>query len=359
MGVAKDVLIIGAGASVPFGVANGLSMMDQIADEIENELSHWQAVYENKRGSQLESFLLSRVVTDWTEEEFFELHAETVDILEQLKSLFLNQTSDTIDDLVRMNPPHGDLLKRAIAYCVFARIYKMRTTEYLGHIFKLVNLEARQIESHNGKKQRNWIHHFINLCRQRALDARPEDIPTIISFNYDGVLEYVLERQWNNVNNRQLPQWQHIIKIVHPHGVMKIEEVNCDIAGAVSIIKNWAAQIRIVDETKLAEHSEVVECRCLIHNAHNIYAAGFAFAAANCKLIGFSEGMFGESGPKKAPKLHFINYDDSYGLRERVNRYCSQGEGGSNFIERRPDRIRGVLEIDEAIASGFLGEMPA
>jgi hypothetical protein len=357
----KGVLIIGAGASVPFGIASGLGMMDQLCEAISCELENWDAIAQRQKGSQLKPFLLTLAITDWPDSDFFSFHDKNVEALEQLKSLLENQTSDTLDDLIRMNNEQGPVLKRAIAFCVFSRIFKLRSEDQRHYTFELISLEARKIGMDNANKRRNWIHHFINLSRRLALSARAVEIPTIVSFNYDGILEHVLEKQWNNMSNPDLEDWSKVIKIIHPHGVMKIEAEKYDVTQATAAIKVWANQIRIVDETQPAVHMEVHECRAIILEASNVYGAGFAFAESNCELIGLYEGMFGSSQSHIRRKLHFVNYDDSYGLRERAKRYCALDLGGkesTSLIERRPDK-GGVLEIDEAIASGLLGEMPA
>lgn len=357
----KSVLILGAGASVPFGIASGLGMMDQVCEAIASELQLWDAIAREQKGSQLKPFLLSRAISTLPEADFFRYAQTNVKLLEQLKSLFENQTSDTIDDLIRMNITQGPLLKQAIAFCIFSRIFKLRTDDRRDHTFELVNLETRTVGKDNAIKRRNWIHHFINLSRRRALSARAAEIPTIISFNYDGILEHVLDKQWSNTGNASLGNWTEYINIIHPHGVLKIEAEKYDTLQAAAAIKKWANQIRIVDETQPAQHMEVLDCRKILHEASDIYGAGFAFAEANCELIGLYEGMFGSSGSTISRRLHFVNYDDSYGLRERAKRYCVLDLGGkesTHLIERRPDK-GGVLEIDEAIASGLLGEMPA
>jgi hypothetical protein len=58
--MSRDVLIIGAGASVPFGVASGLGIMTQISDKLKEEMGAWLDVSNGKHGSHLLPFLLSR-----------------------------------------------------------------------------------------------------------------------------------------------------------------------------------------------------------------------------------------------------------------------------------------------------------
>jgi hypothetical protein len=368
----RSALIIGAGASVPFGVASGIGMMRQLSDAIGEELSNWEAIRIGKVGSQLKPFLLSRSISMAENGMFSFSSNDSVELLEQLQSLLNDQTSDTIDDLIRMNSDHASLLKRAIAFCVFSRIYALRTDEARYNTYSLRRLENREIENIAKKiskgefsighpVHRNWIHHFINLSRQRVLSAREAEIPTIISFNYDGILEFVLKKQWNNAGNIKLGNWEDHIMIIHPHGYMKIDKDSYSVVEAAELVKKWGAEIRIVDETMPGKHKEVQDCRDAIAASSNIFGAGFAFAKSNCDLIGLEGGMAGGGSHSIPKRLHFMNYDDSYGLRARVKQYCFLDLGGvnsTNLIEHRPDRGN-VLELDEAIAGGLLGEMPA
>jgi hypothetical protein len=63
---------------------------------------------------------------------------------------------------------------------------------------------------------------------------------------------------------------------------------------------------------------------------------------------------------------HYINYDDSFGLRNRVKKVCeraSSGEPDHPTHEMVPQEMTAGpgrrLEISEALIAGFLGEMPA
>jgi hypothetical protein len=379
--MSRDVLIIGAGASVPFGVASGLGMMAQISDLLKNELGAWLNVANGKDGSHLPPFLLSRsTCTSEVAESFFAETQWHIEKLERLKGIVDGQTSDTVDDLIRVNGIESEFFKKAIAYCIFERLYALKTEQRRHHSYHLRDIAGREIEnigveidkgtpSARHPRRRNWIHHFINLARKHVLEGNVKKIPEIISFNYDGIVEFVLDKKWNNAAHAELGNWRNHFNVRHPHGVMKISDESFDLNAAVAIIVRWSGEIRVVGEasnsSKIDHDFLVQKFRPLVQSAPSVYAAGFSFAKANCELLGIEPSHFGNYAKSQLNRdvkiLNFINYDDSYGLRKRAQQYCydaSTNIANSHLIERVPP-AGGVLEIDEAIAGGFLGEMPA
>lgn len=108
----------------------------------------------------------------------------------------------------------------------------------------------------------------------------------IITFNYDGVLERVLDKQFSNVEEK-FWQYTDYFEIVHPHGCCG--NVLDQYDNIWKDLTDWASNIWVVNEPASKLPKNVVAARAraqqLIAEAHHIYAAGFSFSRPNCKLL--------------------------------------------------------------------------
>ena len=139
-----------------------------------------------------------------------ELWAKRLEAFEFGKALN-NQTSDTIDDFISLNPRHSVIAKRCIA-AVFAE--KMFEADKHGGRVYPKDFGARLCPD---GKTRNWIHLLINIVRHHHRAGIPEHKVKMIDFNYDGILERVLAKQFSNVEEKFGPYTDYF-EIVHPHG---------------------------------------------------------------------------------------------------------------------------------------------
>ena len=197
----------------------------------------------------------------------------------------------------------------------------------------------------------------------------------IISFNYDGILETILNEQFNNTEHA-FGNWQDYIEIVHPHGFMGVLEK--ELKDPISVIERWAKSINVVKEPNPSQ--VVIDARQTandwIHNATEVYMVGFALSGPNARMLGLGDQM-------NATQRWFVaNYDGSPGLRRVVQRFDRKGR--NKQFERvdgkrvqsssgRFDVLGGVsirdqsdqegthadpLHIDTWFSIGVPGEMP-
>jgi hypothetical protein len=202
---------------------------------------------------------------------------------------------------------------------------------------------------------------------KNTLDSRGKI--KIVTFNYDGIIEYVLNKKWANAEVIGV-KYTDVFDIYHAHGYMPIQNDRLNHDQAIETIINWSKEVRVVgegltDEVQQRLHEEREVIRESLRQCSDIRALGFAFGKANCELLGFSESTASNSLRKgnvfKSTTMHFLNFDDSYGLRARAMKYCSKDRGGiesSYLVEHRPTRSD-FLHLDDAISLGLLGEMPA
>ncbi|MDP3738176.1 MAG: hypothetical protein Q8R02_12345 [Hyphomonadaceae bacterium] len=278
-----------------------------------------------------------------------ELRAKRTEAFEFGKTL-ANQTSDTIDDFISLNPAFSIIAKRCIA-AVFA-----------GKMFESDEHGQRVCPKDFGKrmcadgKTRNWIHLLINIARHHYRAAPPKNRVRIITFNYDGILERVLAKQFSNVEEK-FGDYSDYFEIVHPHGCCG--DVLDEYDNIWKALTAWADNIWVVNEPSVSLPANVVEARDrakqLVAQAKHIYAAGFSFSRPNCKLL----GLYDRTSPVK---VTYHNFDNDIGIdlavESIVDRWALRPSERARYVRKGAGSEGRPLPIAEWIRAGFLGEMP-
>lgn len=385
------VIILGAGASVPFGLPTGLELIDLVRDRLLIEADQFNRLRELSN-QHLRQFSIHDVVKvapifcavrDIIGNKITShsvVFSEAEDELRSLSKWIDSQVSDSIDDLIRHNPLNAQLLKMCIAFEIL-----IRTHDSNGESFVLKDFTKRTIKQFDCRGNpkidpqtkshieiRNWIHNFINLSRSHFLEnwgclskwqeAEHQEKIKIISFNYDNNLERVLSNTWNSVESG-LPEAGSVFEIIHPHG--KIESF--DLLAKDEIprwLKDNSDKISVIhdDDTKVNAYvkAERIRAREIISLAHDIFSIGFSFAKLNCHLLGLHNWY----NQHLERKIHYINFDNSYSLDKRIEKYCKYHRNRSAVIgtivpiAEKPINAP-TLQITDALMGGFLGEMPS
>ena len=204
---ANSVLILGAGASVPFGFPLGGKLIDLIRELALAEVDDCKRENEAKEktiradhtyihpriGLGSGRFMLKVLCKDtWGSDDL--LAFEEIEKLKNVASLLNGQTSETIDDFIAINPAVSDIMKIGIAAVFFNHLYSRSKSGW-----DLNALSTRQVAG----ERRNWVHHLINLVRHHNFEKTDEERSKvrIISFNYDGIVETILNEQFNNTEH--------------------------------------------------------------------------------------------------------------------------------------------------------------
>ncbi len=363
------VIIVGAGASVPFGLPTGIDMFDEMVDLLEKEIN--QAKTSGCRDMAETPFLATIATDSMIAGPSGDALVAAKQLLQKLKS----QTSDTIDDFIVQNETHAHLCKaliawtliwcvldpggdssRAMANCFGRKLYprKLKTQRRVG----------TQANGENTVSRRNWIHQLINIAREQH-QTKPEGAKIkIISFNYDTILERVLDAQWDNVE-RQYGHWNENFEILHPHGAIPFPAIGQRDVNVSAFIQEGATKICVARETEVPSEidHDRRRARDIIAKSTNVFAIGFAFARSNCELLWIRDKFFyGKTYHRPTSRLiKFINFDGSFGLRARVQKYCDfslDDRDTESLVEFKPENGE-KIHIDQALMAGFLGEMPS
>jgi hypothetical protein len=359
-----SVLILGAGSSADFGLPLGGQLIDIIKTvtleteqkhgrwgEMEDRPTLWSADLlrpsvglENPIGALLNYQYLAPI-RNYLDDELRKVRTDALNLGEALE----NQTSDTIDDFISLNPTHSAQAKLCIA------------AAFAGKMFEAEEHGGRALPKNFGAricpdgKTRNWIHLLINIVRHRHRAAPPSEKIKIITFNYDGILERVLEKQFSNVEEKFGPYTDYF-EIVHPHGYCG--DIADDYTDIWKAMTEWAGNIWVVNEPIDKLPPSVVEARRrahqLISQARHIYAAGFSFSRPNCKLLGLYD--------RDRVKITYHNFNNDIGVdlavESVVERWSLPAAQQAKYIRKGAGSEDRKLSIANWIRAGYLGEMP-
>jgi hypothetical protein len=375
------VLIIGAGVSAPFNVPLGGQLIDEIRDQLTREREALDIQGKRRPHNLLEAavaaannydlFLRYPIHTTLAmkHEKSDMLHIADVEPdmfrLHDLRMLLDGQTSETIDDFIVQNPAMAETSKTAIATVLFLRCFRLNKEKQFvprpldrrraGHLFPNADFVAQP-----NLNQRNWIHHLINIIRnsrnpQCGFDGRIK----IITFNYDMILEYVLDQQFANTE-RQHGDWRQFIDIHHVHGScgpIERPQERVDF-----VIRRWGEGIHVVNDQTISEPVQRarIDAWNLVANARKIHCVGFAFGDANRALLGLDA--------KRGGTLNYCNYDANVGVKMSADKCgCAPRSQTEQAIDARPklevienaNSDRRPMEVADWFRIGYAGPLPA
>lgn len=367
---ADSVLVLGAGVSAPFGLSLGVEMVTHVSDSIKKEINN---LYEQDDfGGRALSQKLNSAANTIVGFSRFPIHGTvarnhwgessrtidreamnaSLDSIIQLEQLLNGQTSETLDDFIIENPSYAYLTKVGIAALFMRSCYKFEGGES-----EIQPFSARHYPPHSEKTFRNWVHLLINIVRQgiRAELVTEGNKIKIITFNYDNILEYILEEQFSNTE-ASYPHCSNYIEIIHVHG-------EC---GALIHLRDnqlsqtcldWANGIHVVNETDVPEDvaAKRKAAKKWIKSAKELFFCGFSFSGPNCRLSELESPIpgFGER------VISFCNYDGNVGISKTVKNYGTPPIGLSfTTVEEAAGSPSQPLGVSDWIKLGYLGELP-
>ena len=372
----NTVLVLGAGATAPFGFPLGSTLISDIAEQLQQEIRSIRDA-DDYGGNQLRHKLMhaarspdgfnrfpihGATAQRHISEDRRDLNAEAMNQdlgrIQSLADLLNNQTSETIDDFIVENPSFSDLTKVAIAADFISRSYSLEDGA-----LRLKNFEARYWTTANGDRKRNWVHLLINIVRHgiRSGNVTKENKVQIITFNYDTVLELVLSKQFGNTES-DYSSYTDYISIQHVHGECGILEDICKHPAKVCL--DWASNINVVNERNVPEKVKKSRrfARDLARTAAELYFCGFSFSGPNCRLLGLDSPL----GNSRERTISYCNYDGNVGIRKSVEQFEELNPlagihingAPTTYIEEASGTIGAPLEICDWFRLGYLGELP-
>lgn len=249
----KTLLILGAGASSPYGFPLGNSLIDMIIDSTKKRQNHDSSLYP-----------LLRQRFEELEIDKFRTHLAQCEV-------------DSIDSFLYHNQEYLEIGKACIA-------------------FNLLQCEATYSYSEI-QQDDNWYKYLWNELASRE----PEIFDfKIYTFNYERSLyNYLLEQAKLLFPDSQIrTRFIENIKIIHLHGTLGDVKY-----GDIQSIHNYTGLKAVSDNIKIIFEVETdvnfQNFQSDIKNANHIVFVGFGFHEDNMKRMGFSVGDF-----NKAPHFY-------------------------------------------------------
>ena len=370
------MLLLGAGASKPFNIPLGGELLTDIKNQLDKERAHFNLGKRRRtidasqlwEGQHLDSFFASPIhYTAISESTTFQggdvsIANSVCSELEALNDRLAGQTSETIDDFIVQNPSLAPIAKICAAAIIFMRSYELSKTGIQCKPFESRNLglfwpPERDSNGRIAVGERNWIHHLINIVRDKRVDNPKKNSPRIkiITFNYDTILEYVLEQQFSNTEIEYGSYTDHF-EIIHPHG--KFNKLQKALTSKPHTeISEWAKKIVVArgDEVTDTEVSEArVQAKIMVANCTNLHCAGFAFAGANTRLL----GLHGRVSPSPALHVNFCNYNGNVALTKIAKKLSEKTSHPAIYVTPDEPPNGKTLSITDWFASGYAGELP-
>jgi hypothetical protein len=297
-------IIIGAGSSVDYGLPLGKALWDQIVvdcDKLPKELSQH---FEKNFFGQPERYFRHASQSNPKAYAFFSLMRNgrsdiqpqpAKDLADHIKRANVH---DNVDDFVRDNPSLKEPMQTLIAGNLFENLYQ-HDEDKSGWALKPRIFERIFRVPPPGKNVENWIRHFIGLCRnqlQLVPQGKGVHPVTVISFNYDRLMESVLRYFWDQSEVKH-PKIDDCFKFLYPYGAFS--ELKSHVPEAGPWLVQQSKEIAI---TGSAPSSQKTVAREALEKACEIYMLGFSCLESNMQWLGLT--------PKLGKKVFAQNFQD-------------------------------------------------
>ena len=271
----KTVLILGAGASMPYGYPSGFALRTKIYTEFYSQYMKYLEAQADYIQRQMDMDYYIKTVKQEDPKDFVEKFRDS---------------NISIDLFLSLNKKHEIIGKKAIALSIL---------RYEG---------ASQFKDNLIPEKENWYKFLLNrlvgkLTKKDDYKNISNNNISIITFNYDRSLEYFLYKSlssmFGEVDNTEIINELRKIKIIHLYGqVAKLKwqdnEIYLDYfynRSEKDIFKTINLdyifrEIKVIYEER--ETNELKDAQRIIKEAKRIYFLGFGYAEENLETLDFS-----------------------------------------------------------------------
>lgn len=331
-------VIIGAGASVDFGIPLGSELYDLAASSLKKCKREWEEAVNEKWISSTPALLAYfQGVQPFTELVKLSTNEEggaSLTLISRLLELMEMAPVYSLDTLALENPEYLKICKLLTAQIIADKVNSSLLSKRDGRIQPKEWEFAKRTIRIGGETKNNWINLFVSMMRS-AKRARPDTKFNFISFNYDGIVENVMRKLWA-LPSEDIGQFDDVARFCYPHGRLPW------VTGTDNVTSlNSAEYESSILFAHNKEHKEgFPDAIAAIKASQDVISLGFHFAPENINSLSLSEIAKGKN-------LTYQNYAGNRGLDERISRLP--------FAYAKP--FSG--SIADAVVQGYCGELPS
>ncbi|MEO9167473.1 MAG: hypothetical protein ABI230_03630 [Aestuariivirga sp.] len=303
------VIIIGAGASKDFNYPLGPDLLSTIINGLVSASNRLKASrYIDTTVPNVVDFLGLRyqVLYNLAAAKKHDIVPYSHVQLDEFVEAAQGQTLRSIDRFLRDHQEHSEVGKFLIAFELVCCSYQRHA-------------DSGRVALNDFSKPSNlhWISGLINEIREGAMNAEElkSNNLTIVTFNYDDVLERAFDAQMENTSRHKGANWREFIKIEHVYGSLKKLPVNPNTHTLFEAAHAIAPELGYIHEqTGIVKFNERVDrLRDTLRNAQRIISLGFSFDQANVELLALDKRV--------GRNMIALNYDGNIGLQSTLESF--------------------------------------
>ena len=283
------VIIIGAGSSVDFGLPLGKALWERIVSDCNTLPKHHSEFVANQLTAKPDEYFTYASLTNPKAFALFSLMRDARGNVDHQMAKALAEklaranVHDNVDDFIRDHPTLKRPMQALIAGNLFDYLYQHNQSKS-GWKLRRRFFDLKYNEPHGSVKNvENWIRHFVGLCRNQLQNiTRGEGVfpITVISFNYDRLIETVLREFWAQ-SETPYPNIDDCFDFLYPYGAFS--ELRREMTDAGPWLAEQSEKINI---TGNGPSGSKTIARKSLDDARQIYMLGFSCLSTNLKWLG-------------------------------------------------------------------------
>ncbi len=250
----KTVIILGAGASKPYGYPTG---------------------------KELRNYICGNFIHDFFNKTKIPRHSNYFHKIEEIINAFSKSNNKSIDLFLSRNPDYEELGKQIIAFSIIKN--------------EINSKDPIKLES----DEEDWFSELFELLSNQLTEPHSyqkflDNNISFITFNYDRSLEYLLFESLNNSFTKtkasEIANVLLKIPIIHVYGKLTDlpwENSNHFIGYRgfnLEYSTNYAKNIKVIYSSRI-EETRIESAKNLIIDANRVFFLGFGFAPENMKIL--------------------------------------------------------------------------
>ncbi|MBL8551749.1 MAG: hypothetical protein JNJ73_17305 [Hyphomonadaceae bacterium] len=282
----NTTIILGAGASYDFGAPLGEELWRRVIQNSSSLVAVYEQFWDRPVVGGVERFLQSQKTPNPKAFAYFstlkgmegDVHASATSVAETIRRANFHTS---VDDFLRDNPSLRDPVRTLIAAVLFEGLYEQHERSWQ---LRRGCFEPSFQSPWRAGTVENWIRLFVGVCRPLVLKAQTLTPVQVISFNYDRLLQTLLQQMWP-VAERDYPPLDQCFQFHYPYGAFS--ELPTELHDSSTWILQQFENLGLADGTG---SSVVDEVRAAIDEADQVFSVGFSWTETNLQLLGISAG---------------------------------------------------------------------